>query len=1299
VFKKLNLLVPIALIFILSAAGVFADSPEKKPKLRHISEDNNVDAPGWELHLRPSKPPEEHLTAGVFYDIDCKDINPQVSTVIRHDQIGSTWYDFQKNGSMGRMMSVTSDGYRHFSWMYSSEPYTSSGDVRFVYGNCFNPSTGTYVGQQVVDGGTKESAGYSNQDHLNDGISVVTYHRTAAPSNEAIPYSMLAMEDAKCTGIFTRTFDIPDSFIVAPKYPGHWPKLAVKYDATAAKDYIHVVLTEGNTDPGAPCAVGYYRCYLSATNTLVCQAPMRGVVANNYILNANVNYSAPKKAVSHFDSSCSVTPISVCSPVSRKVALVYLPPACRPSCDALTDVAYCESMNSGDEWMTSDNWPPAINNLTNYGCVYPEDYRAWNDVSACYDYNDSLHIIWNTVGYPEPEYYQPGLARLWHWSRQWGVAMITSNITEDTEPGSHNGVIAKPSVSAMDPIYHPGGEPDSVYLYCIWTQFDSGDVSAAGFGNGELYGTASNDAGRTWGNVWNLTQTRTPGCLAGECLSEHWPTLATNMYNGQLHISYLCDKDPGTSLSSQDGTTWLENPVMYLEIQTWEPGDRPVTAYFSAKPTSGVAPLEVDFKDMSLGNPLFWFWDFGDGSTSTEQHPTHTYIDTGYYDVKLVVSDMAGTDSLIRSNYIKVLIPVVAQFSAEPKSGVIPLQVQFTDLSEGDPISWFWEFGDDSTSTEQNPTHTYMDTGYYDVKLVVSDGTWTNSLIRSGYIEVLPPVVAQFSAEPESGVVPLQVQFTDLSEGDPTSWFWAFGDDSTSTEQNPMHTYMDTGYYDVKLVVSDGTWTNSLIRSSYIKVLPSVVAQFSAEPESGFIPLTVQFADLSTGDPTNWFWDFGDQTTSTEQHPIHTYTNNGIYDVMFITSDGIKFDTLIRTEYIAVFDTLSVDFNANPTFGHKPLIVSFQSLCDPVPYNVIWYFGDGDSSHDLNPVHQYNDGGIYDMKLVAEIFGYNDSLIKDDFVWISDIKAEFAADKRCGSQPLEVMFTDSSTGIFPITNWHWDFGDGGTSYEQHPTHQYENTGVFDVRLIVSDGIGVDTITKEEYITTQDSVSADFNGYPTSGSSPLAVTFEPTLEGTANQYFWDFGDGDTSALRNPIHTYTTQGKYDVKLRVRLEFDDCNQVDSVMKKEYVVVNDLEAQFTADPTAGAAPLWVQFTDESSGNPDNWFWDFGDGNTSTAQSPWHEYDTAGVYDVFLRVGNFIAYDSLLKLNYILVDTLFGDANMDGTVNLSDVIFLLNYLFKEGPPPVPLEVADATCNGIVDLADAIYLLNYLFKGGPPPGC
>ena len=254
----------------------------------------------------------------------------------------------------------------------------------------------------------------------------------------------------------------------------------------------------------------------------------------------------------------------------------------------------------------------------------------------------------------------------------------------------------------------------------------------------------------------------------------------------------------------------------------------------------------------------------------------------------------------------------------------------------------------------------------------------------------------------------------------------------------------------------------------------------------------------------------------------------------------------------------------------------------------------------------------------------------------------FTVDSRCGTLPLMVQFTDQSVPTTTITDWYWDFGDGEYSSDQHPQHTYDENGGFDVRLIVSDGSSEDTLMKRDYIVLQDSVSANFQGLPTHGKSPLVTVFDPVLEGVANEYYWEFGDGDTSSARNPIHIYTDQGMYDVKLRVTLNLDGCVQVDSLVREDYVVVNDLEAAFDAVPRAGVAPLSVDFYDQSDGGPIDWTWSFGDGDSSFSQNPTHMYLDPGYYDVSLKVDNGVFRDSLVELGYIHVDTAFTDLSLE---------------------------------------------------------
>ncbi len=159
-------------------------------------------------------------------------------------------------------------------------------------------------------------------------------------------------------------------------------------------------------------------------------------------------------------------------------------------------------------------------------------------------------------------------------------------------------------------------------------------------------------------------------------------------------------------------------------------------ASFTSNVTSGNAPLTVAFTDTSTGTPTSWYWTFGDGTTSTKHNPTHKYSKAGTYTIKLTVKNAAGRNTVTKTDYIKVVTKPVATFSASPTSGKAPLTVAFTDKSTGSPTSWYWNFGDGTTSTKQNLTHKYSKVGTYTVKLTVKNAVGRNTKTVSNYITV-----------------------------------------------------------------------------------------------------------------------------------------------------------------------------------------------------------------------------------------------------------------------------------------------------------------------------------------------------------------------------------------------------------------------------------------------------------------------------------------------------------------------------------------------------------------------------------
>ncbi|MCD4817904.1 MAG: PKD domain-containing protein [Candidatus Cloacimonetes bacterium] len=487
----------------------------------------------------------------------------------------------------------------------------------------------------------------------------------------------------------------------------------------------------------------------------------------------------------------------------------------------------------------------------------------------------------------------------------------------------------------------------------------------------------------------------------------------------------------GYGIYTLDAVEIFANETTELDIMMIE-----IIANFEAQPTFGLTPLEVLFTDISEGNISQWQWDFENDGTidSYEQHPTHVYMEAGIYSVSLRAGDGNNFITEVKNNLITVGEQLLVDFEATPTVGFSPLEVQFTDLSEGgflnlsnqfknnlrDIDSWEWDFDNDGTidSYEQNPTFIYTDYGNFSVSLTASDGVQTITETKIDFIEV-EPILADFEANPVIGLYPLIVQFTDLSQSatnrmnskgknrDILSWEWDFDNDGTidSDEQNPAYTYENCGSFTVTLTVSDGTFYDTETKNNFIIVGEPIIANFEATPLIGYIPLEVQFTDLSEGgieyrnnnktsirDITNWKWDYENDGTidSNEQNPTHIYYEEGIFSVSLKVSDGIHEIEIVQENLITVGYPLYANFEASPLSG---------------------------------------------------------------------------------TNPLEVIFTDLSLGGIPTENnreivtWFWDFQNDGTidSYEQNPTFTYSELGLYSVALIVGDGFGTDSITQLDYI--------------------------------------------------------------------------------------------------------------------------------------------------------------------------------------------------------------------------------------------
>jgi gliding motility-associated-like protein len=573
-----------------------------------------------------------------------------------------------------------------------------------------------------------------------------------------------------------------------------------------------------------------------------------------------------------------------------------------------------------------------------------------------------------------------------------------------------------------------------------------------------------------------------------------------------------------------------------------------------------------------------------------------------------------------------------ANFSASPVSGCAPLAVTFTDMSTGGPTSWQWDLGNGTLSTQQNPTTTYFNSGLYTVSLTATNASGSNTFTRTQYIKVDDKPTVDFSTSNRSGCFPLRVNFTDLSVGGSaaiTGYEWDFGDGGLSTVQNPFHIYAIAGNYAVTLKVTNAGGCSKVVsRPNFIQVSPGVIVDFSfTAPQLCKPPETINFTNLSTGPGVlSYEWQFGDGGTSTAANPSYTYLTGGSFNITLITqSSSGCVDTLIKPAAIVIRDVVS-DFTG-PTSICQGVTAPFTNTSAPVSAGSSWDFGDATFSNVTNPTKIYSTPGIYFIKLVNSYGSCADSVTKQITVLGLPTSDFNAADVTDCKVPFTVNFSDLSTGA---TGWSWNFGDGGTSTLQNPSHTYTALGNYNVTLIATGANGCsDSVVKNQFVRVLAPVVA-INGLPLEGCVPFAISPTPnvtTTDGIAS-YLWDFGDGGTSTLANPTHTYVLQGTYTVKLFITTN-DGCTD-SSIFVNAVRAGNKSFANFTASPLAQCVGQAVQFTDLTSPS-DRWSWDFGDGiGTSTTQNPSYIYTDTGVFSIRLIAWNNGCADTLTKVSYI---------------------------------------------------------------------
>ncbi|GAB5538734.1 MAG: hypothetical protein Salg2KO_08370 [Salibacteraceae bacterium] len=565
----------------------------------------------------------------------------------------------------------------------------------------------------------------------------------------------------------------------------------------------------------------------------------------------------------------------------------------------------------------------------------------------------------------------------------------------------------------------------------------------------------------------------------------------------------------------------------------------------------------------------------------------------GTYTIMMIDSSLCGLDTALIT--VQITSPPTAGFTMSTDSSCTGVPVTFTRTSSAAPINLInFDDGGGFQAFGANTTYSYPNAGNYTVSVVASTvaGSPACSDTAELNIEILPSPTASANISPNGGCDSVTSIFLNSSLG-AVSYFWNFGGGDTSTLQTPApRTFSTPGLYTISLsVLSANGCPDST--TAIVNVYDTPTADFSAlnvcEDE------LANFYDSSTvgyGGPINsWSWFFGDSLNSTSnvQNPTFTYIDSGTYVITLIAATAYCQDTL--TDTLVVEPRPIAAFQESDSVGCSPVNVNFNNL-SAFGATAFWEFGDGATSTALNPSHTYTHSGLTDTTYIVKLVSYSafgcvDSVF-DTIIVRGNPTADFTSDATLDCAPLQVQFTDASTGASSLL---WDFGDTTGSTLTNPSHIFENTTQFitnyTVTLIATAPNGC-TDTASEVVTVYPEPLFGFSIVPDSGCSPLVVQF-PVAIG-AVLYQWDFGDGNTSTGPNPTHTYinntTNNQNFTVQLIATSPFG-C--VDTV-QGEVTVFPIPTANLTPALSFGCSPLSVAFTNGSTGGT-TYSWDFDDG------------------------------------------------------------------------------------------------------------
>lgn len=697
------------------------------------------------------------------------------------------------------------------------------------------------------------------------------------------------------------------------------------------------------------------------------------------------------------------------------------------------------------------------------------------------------------------------------------------------------------------------------------------------------------------------------------------------------YASYLWN---GSSVNGQTNQCMVASNPGHYSVQTTQvtgcPG--PVFDYFLHNhPTPNAnfnignstnnCGLTINFNNtssMSSGTITTYNWNFGDGTTSSLENPSHTFANAGTYSVTLIVGSPHGCyDTTMKLVTVNPQPTVVFNFNNSCQFAPISF-TENSNIQQGTINQWNWNFGDGTSSSSSNPTHLYSTPGTYSVSLTVTSNFGCTAS-QTQLITIYDKPVANYITN-QTSACSHTISFintSSISNGSITNNNWNYGDGNTSTTVNGVNSYVNTGTFNVQLVVTSSNGCTDTVMYP-ITISPLPIAAFTTNNVclNNITPFN-NTSSVTSGFITFTNWQFGDGNQSTLTQPNYQYLNPGTYNVTLNITTNSNCNNSV-THQVTVYPLPNVLFTANNVCeGNGVNYINNSSITSGNISNYVWDFtSDGiPDNTNQNTSYLFPLAGSYVTQLMA-ISNFNCVATYSLAVTVyPKPQPQFISSSVC--QGVASTFTNQTMIVSgSVSNYNWLFGDNTSSSGFNPSHLYNYPGTYIATLTATSNHNCSNSFNQTVIV-HPKPNVNFQSSITCLNQATQFTNQSNIvSGSIIKYRWDFENNGTidDSTSNPAYVYSVAGTLQSRL-VAISNNNC--VNQNVNPVIVHFNPT-AKFLAPSTC--MPANTNFTNlstSSDGSITSYAWDFNGDNIvdNIQQNPQYNFLQVGNYGVKLEV------------------------------------------------------------------------------------